>query len=463
MINDPQELWKSVKGELEIVANPAYFKTHIPGASIKKIDELDHLIEIVCTSEYHRNFIEERMYGYIKDIVRKLMGTEYKLMFTVAKPDTQKIKSDDLDPLPLFKSGFDAPHLISKAKSYGLNEQYTFKRFVVGNNNRLAYAVSTAIADNPGKIYNPFFLYSGVGLGKTHLVQAIGNEVLRKHPDMKILYTTGEQFLNEVVEAVRRKSPGSSWTKSDLKNKYRNVDVLIVDDIHSIAGKDTTQEEFFHTFNALFMDQKQIILTSDRPPNEIKTLEERLSSRFASGMIADIQQPDLETRMAILIERNEELKLGAPHNVIEYIAEGVKTNIRELEAKLLQTVTNARSLGKELTVEIAQSIIGQIDKTQQSRITPTIIIREVAKYYGISMKDLKGDRRLKTMVLPRQVCMYYLREISELGYQAIGELLGGRDHSTILHGIDKINTELKKNKIFQKELDQVKDNILNSY
>ncbi len=460
MINDPHELWKSVKGELEIVSNPAYFKTHIPGASIKKIDEMDHLIEIVCTSEYHRNFIEERMYGHIKDIVKKLMGTEYKLMFSVTKPDNQKLNNDDFGPL--FRSNTEAPNILSKAKSYGLNEQYTFKRFIVGNNNRLAYAVSTAIADNPGKIYNPFFLYSGVGLGKTHLVQAIGNEVLRKHPEKKILYTTGEQFLNEVVEAVRRKNPGSTWTKSDLKNKYRNVDLLIVDDIHSIAGKDTTQEEFFHTFNALFMDQKQIILTSDRPPNEIKTLEERLSSRFASGMIADIQSPDLETRMAILMERNEELKLGASYSVIEYIAEGVKTNIRELEAKLLQTVTNARSLGKELTVEIAQGIIGQIDKTQQSRITPTIIIREIAKYYGVSMKDLKGERRLKTMVLPRQVCMFYLRDISELGYQAIGELLGGRDHSTILHGIDKINNSLKENKLFQKEMNQVKDNILNS-
>lgn len=458
---DPHDLWKSVKGELEIVSNPAYYKAHIPGASIERVDEMEKIVEITCISEYQRNFIEERMYGHIKDIIKKYMGAEYRLMFSVKKNDTSQFRQDDLGPL--FASRNDEFTALSKAKLVGLNDQYTFKRFIVGNNNRLAYAVSTAIGDNPGKIYNPFFLYSGVGMGKTHLVQAIGHEVLRKHPNLKVLYSTGEQFLNEVVEALRKgKTTTGGLTRTDLKNKYRNVDVLIIDDIHSIAGKEATQEEFFHTFNSLFMDQKQIILTSDRPPHEIKTLEERLSSRFASGMIADIQSPDLETRLAILRERNEELGLNAPRDVLEYIAEAIKTNIRELEAKLLQTVTISRSLGKDLTIELTQSIIGQIEKTQASRITPTIIIREVAKYYGVSMKDIKGSRRLKTMVKPRQVCMYYLREISKLGYQAIGELLGGRDHTTVLHGVEKITQELKEDKSLIKELDQIKFNINHS-
>ncbi|MDQ5981385.1 MAG: Chromosomal replication initiator protein DnaA [Patescibacteria group bacterium] len=458
MINlDPKDLWKSVKGELEIVSNPAHFKAHIPGTAIKKIDEADHLIEISCTSEYQRNFIEERMYGYIKDIIRKIAGDEYRLMFTVEKTTDLKLKPDDFGPL------FNTPQEnINKAKSVGLNETYSFKRFIVGNHNRLANAVSTAIADNPGKIYNPFFLYSGVGLGKTHLVQAIGQEVLKKNPNAKVLYITGEQFLNEVVDAVRKGKPTSNLTRNELKNKYRNVDVLIVDDIHSIAGKEATQEEFFHTFNALYMDQKQIILTSDRPPHEIKTLEERLSSRFASGMIADIQPPDLETRMAILIERNEELKLGAPREVIEYIAEAIKTNIRELEAKLLQTVTTARSLGQTLNIETTKSIIGQIEKTQQSRITPNTIIREVCKYYGVTIKDLKGTRRMKTLVTPRQISMFFLRDISELGFQAIGELLGSRDHTTVMHGVNKIESSIKDNRSFQKEIDQVRNAILNA-
>ncbi len=460
---EPKDLWKSIKGELEIVSNPAYFKAHIPGTNIKNIDEIEKLIEISCTSEYQRNFIEDRMYGHIKEIVSKLLGPGYKLMFTVAK--AENIKQTDLDYGPLFTPKLEEAGLASKAKSVGLNDQYTFKRFIVGNNSRLAYAVSVAIADNPGKVYNPFFLHSGVGLGKTHLVQAIGHEVLRKNPNLKVLYTTGEQFLNELVEAVRKIRPNvgvNSITRNELKNKYRNVDVLIVDDIHSIAGKEATQEEFFHTFNALFMDQKQIILTSDRPPQEIKTLEERLSSRFASGMIADIQVPEVETRLAILVDRNEELKLGAPKEVIEYIAEGVKSNIRELEAKLLQTVTTARSLGKPLDVSIARQIIGEIDKRQQGRITPNTVIKEVGKYYGVTLKDLKGDRRLKTMVWPRQVCMYLLRNVNEMGLQAIGEQLGGRDHTTVMHGIEKIELGLKKNKSFVGEIDSLKQNILHS-
>ena len=458
---DAHDLWKSVKGELEIISNPSYYKAHIPGTSIERIDEMEKIIEISCNSEYQRNFIEERMYGHIKEIIKKFMGTDYKLMFTIKKTESPQFKNSDLGPL--FSPRDSDGSSLSRSKSVGLNEQYTFKRFIVGNNNRLAYAVSTAISDNPGKIYNPFFLYSGVGMGKTHLVQAIGHEIVKKHPTSKILYTTGEQFLNEVVEALRKgKSIPGSLTRNDLKSKYRNVDVLIVDDIHSIAGKEATQEEFFHTFNSLFMDSKQIILTSDRPPHEIKTLEERLSSRFASGMIADIQSPDLETRLAILTERNEELGLNAPRDVLEYIAEAIKTNIRELEAKLLQTVTISRSLSKELSVELTQSIIGQIEKTQASRITPSIIIREIAKFYGVSMKDIKGDRRLKTMVKPRQVCMFYLRDVSKLGYQSIGELLGGRDHTTILHGVDKVEQQLKEDKSFSKELEQLKYNITHS-
>lgn len=460
---DPKDLWKSIKGELEIVSNPAYFKAHIPGTNIKHIDEIDKVIEISCTSEYQRNFIEDRMYGHIKEIVGKLLGSGYKLMFTVNKEEF--VRPPQADYGPLFNPKLHEVEISTKAKSVGLNDQYTFKRFIVGNNNRLAYAVSVAIADNPGKIYNPFFLYSGVGLGKTHLVQAIGHQILQKNPNLKVLYTTGEQFLNELVDAVRKTRPNgmtNTMTRNELKNKYRNVDVLIVDDIHSIAGKEATQEEFFHTFNALFMDQKQIILTSDRPPREIKTLEERLSSRFASGMIADIQVPEVETRLAILVERNEELKLGATKEVIEYIAEGVKSNIRELEAKLLQTVTTAKTLGKPLDIEIARQIIGELDKKQQQRITPNTVIKEVGKYYGVSMKELKGDRRLKTMVWPRQVCMYMLRTFNELGLQAIGELLGGRDHTTIMHGLQKVEVTIQKNKNLPKELETIKQNILHS-
>ncbi len=456
LLLDKDELWKSVVGELEITANPAYVKTHIPGAYIKDINIEDKIIEITAPSEFQRNFIEDRLYGHIREIINKLISPDYKLMFTVTKKDPTKISTKDLGPL------FEQPesfNLTQRAQQAGLNPQYTFKRFIVGDHNRLAYAVATAIADAPGKVYNPFFLYSGVGLGKTHLVQAIGHAILEKHPDKKVLYNTGEQFLNDVIESLRKGIKSSGLKRNDFKRKYRNVDVLIIDDVHAIAGKTTTQEEFFHTFNALFMAQKQIILTSDRAPHEIKTLEERLSSRFASGMIADIQRPDLETRIAILRERNEEMNLGAPEEVLEYIATLVDTNIRELEAKLLQTVTKAKSLGLDLTVKNTAEILGDIKKTENKKVTPNTIIKETAKYYGVTIKDIKGKSRLKTLVRPRQVCMFLLRDYAGMGYKSIGELLGDRDHTTIMHGVEKITTLYNESPQFKKEIDQIKNNI----
>lgn len=459
---DNDEIWKSIKGELEIVANPAHYKAHIPGSYIKTIDTESKIIEITCPSEYQKNFIEDRMYGNLITITKKIVGPEYKLMFSVTKKDPSAFTEEDFGPLFGGNNHDNNGNSENIAVEAGLNPQYTFKRFIVGNNNRLAYAVSTAITDNPGKIYNPFFLYSGVGLGKTHLVQAIGHEIITKHPNLKILYKNGEQFLNEVVDAVMKGKNQNNLKRNAFKNKYRNVDVLIVDDIHAIAGKDTTQEEFFHTFNTLFMAQKQIILTSDRPPSEIRTLEERLSSRFSSGMIADIQPPDYETRVAILRERNAELQLGASDEVIQYIASAVNSNIRELEAKLLQTVTRARSMGQLLNIETTRSIVGEIDANRNKLVTPNLVMREVTKYYGTTIKDLKGQRRMKTIVIPRQVAMYLLRDLNGLGFQAIGELLGGRDHTTVMHGVEKIEIALQQNTRIIKEIEQIKSNIFNS-
>lgn len=455
------KIWKSIRGELEIIANPAQFKTHMPGTYIKKIEEDEKLIEITTSSDFQKNFIEDRFYGYLKEIVEKDLGPGYRLMFTVTRKDPTKIEPKDLGPLfenennPSEKEDFE-----KRLADSGLSNRYTIDRFIVGDHNRLAYAVSTAIIENPGKVYNPFFLYSVVGLGKTHLVQSIGYEILKKHPEKVVIYKTGEQFLNEVVEAVRRGGAANQdYKRNDLKKKYRNADVLIIDDIHSIAGKPSTQEEFFNTFNTLFMAQKQIILTSDRAPHEIKTLEERLSSRFASGIIADIQKPDVETRIAILKERNEELHLGAPDHVIEYVANSVTTSIRELEAALLQTVTRAKSFGQDLTQDTTMNIIGDLNREKQRRVTPNTIIREVSKYYGITVKDIKGQRRLKNLVAARQVCMYILRDMAGMGFQSIGELLGNRDHSTIVHGVNKTTEQLKQSS-FTKEIDQIKNNIL---
>ena len=463
---NPDVLWKSVKGELEIVANPAQFKANIPGTFIKNIDEENKVIEITSPSEFQKNFIEDRMYGYLKNIISKTAGPEYKLYFTVTKKDPTKLSSQDLGPLfegaEIVDEAEKEDDLLIRVKEAGLNPQYSIERLVVGSNNRLAYAVASAIINDPGKVYNPYFLYSGVGLGKTHLVQSIGLKIIEKHPTLSVIYVTGEQFLNEVVEAVRKGGGGSGMTRAALKKKYRNADVLIIDDVHSIAGRDITQEEFFHTFNALYMSNKQIILTSDRAPNEIKTLEERLSSRFASGMIADIQKPDWETRLAILRNRNEEMKLNVPGPVLEQLATVVDSNIRELEARLLQIATKAKAEGIDLNEENILGYLGAIDKEKARRITPNTILKEASKYYGVTIKDIKGERRLKTLVLPRQICMYLLRSMLDMGLQSIGELLGNRDHTTIIHGLEKINLMLKTDTKFYKEVDQLKTNIGNA-
>lgn len=454
------DIWKTVKGELEIVANPAHFKAHVPGSYIKSVDEENKIVEITSPSEFQRNFLEERLYGHFREVCAKVVGPEYRLMFSVTKKEPSQLSSDELGPL-FNDSKVEDENIEQKTKDAGLYNQFTLDRFIVGNNNRLSYAVATAIADAPGKVYNPFFLHSGVGLGKTHLVQAIGHEVLKKYPDKKILYKTGEQFLNEVVEAVSRGRGGASDSKrTSLKKKYRNVDVLIVDDIHAIAGKSATQDEFFHTFNALYMAQKQIILTSDRAPREIRTLEERLSSRFGSGMIADIQAPEVETKVAILLSKSRELGLNAPKEVLDFIANQIDTNIRELQARLLQISTQARETGENLTTEFVAKALGTIYKEDQKRITPNKILKEVSKFYGITIKDIKGNRRLKPFVIPRQISMYLLRDMTEIGFQSIGALLGGRDHSTVLHGVAKVDHLMQNGSNLKTDILKIRENIM---
>lgn len=454
------EVWLSLKKDIKSASSPILFNTYInKGTYIKKIDEADHLIEITAPSDHHRNNIEERLYGVIKEVVTKKLGPQYRLMFSVTKKEPAQLSIDDFGPLFEEKKEKEG-NIEQRKKEAGLNLLYNFDRLIIGNHNRLAYAVATAISENPGKMYNPFFLYSGVGLGKTHMVQAIGHKIVEINPSLNVLYKTGEQFLNEVVDAIRKsKNPKSSSKRTALKNKYRNIDVLIIDDIQFIAGKDSTQEEFFHTFNALYMAQKQIILTSDKHPKEIRTLEERLSSRFASGMIADIQKPDIETKIAILKERNDELKLQVDDDVLEHIASIIDTNVRELEGKLLQTATKARSEGITLNKNSITKILGEINQNKKKLITPDSVIREVCQFYNITIKEIKGQRRLKPLVLPRQICMYLLREINGLGLQNIGELLGRKDHTTIIHGINKIETLLKEEPQYKTHIDEIKQKL----
>jgi len=313
-----------------------------------------------------------------------------------------------------------------------LNPKYTFENFVVGPNNNLAHAAAVAVAESPGKAYNPLFIYGGVGLGKTHLMHAVGHSVAKRFPNLKIEYVSTETFTNELINAIREDR------MAEFRERYRSVDLLLVDDIQFIAGKERTQEEFFHTFNALFEAHKQIILSSDRPPKDILTLEARLRSRFEWGLITDIQPPDLETRIAILKMNAEQRGLRIGEDVLEYIARQVTSNIRELEGALMRVVAYASLNGVELTRQVAAKALSDIFAPREVEVDPQEIVRVVAEHFGLRPEDLVGGGRRKEVVLPRQMAMFLVRELTRASLPEIGQLFGGRDHTTVLYAIQKV-------------------------
>ena len=322
-----------------------------------------------------------------------------------------------------------------------LNPRYTFDTFVVGQNNNIAHAASLAVAENPGGLYNPLFIYGGVGLGKTHLMQSIAHFVLQENPGAKIRYVTSEVFTNDLIDAIRSKN---NYTTTEFRNKYRNNDVLLIDDIQFIIGKESTQEEFFHTFNTLYEAKKQIIISSDKPPKDFEMLEERLRSRFEWGLTVDIKPPDYETRMAILRKKEELDGINIDNEVLQYIASNIKSNIRELEGSLNKVVAMSKLDNREINVEMAQDVLKDIiDPGAKPEITPQFIIQAVAEHFNIPELDLVGQKRNKEIVYPRQVAMYLCREMTNAPLQQIGQCLGGRDHTTIIHGMEKISTEIK--------------------
>ncbi len=338
-----------------------------------------------------------------------------------------------------------------------LNPKYTFDTFVVGANNNLAHAASLAVAESPGEIYNPLFIYGGVGLGKTHLMHSIGHFILKNNPAAKVLYVTSEKFTNELIDAIRNKN---NFSPTEFREKYRNNDVLLIDDIQFIIGKESTQEEFFHTFNALYEAKKQIIISSDKPPKEIETLEERLRSRFEWGLTVDIQSPDYETRMAILRKKEEMEGYNIDNEVIKYIATNIKSNIRELEGALTKIVALSRLDNKEITVELAEEALKDIISPNDKReVTPELVIQVVADHYGITPLDISSQKRNKEIVYPRQIVMYLCRDMVGTPLQMIGKYLGGRDHTTIIHGIEKITTEMKKNDTLNNTIEILKKKI----
>jgi len=324
----------------------------------------------------------------------------------------------------------------SAAAEARLNTKYTFEQFVVGPSNRFAHAASLAVAESPARAYNPLFIYGGVGLGKTHLMQAIGHAALARAPEARLVYVPGEAFTNQLITAIQTK------TTARFRDQYRTVDVLLIDDVHFLAGKEATQEEFFHTFNALYDAHKQIVLSSDRPPKEIAGLEERLISRFEWGLVTDIQPPDLETRIAILRKKVELAATPVPPEVLTFIAERVRTNVRELEGALIRVVASARFATREVTLDQAQETLKEMLVETQRAVTAEAIQRRVVEFFGISPEELRGKKRTRMVAYPRQVAMYLIRELTEHSLTEIGGLFGGRDHTTVLHACEKITREV---------------------
>jgi len=443
----PIEFWKAILGEVELKLSPMVFKSLV-SRTTAEIDSEGNL-KVLCEDDFVKNNVEKRYNGVIEEAAQKLAGK--RVLFKAEVKRTLAGEKPAVSPAanlgPLFiqtKSPADA--VMEKQKKSNLSPKFTFESYIMGKNNNLAYAIATAVAQRPGELYNPVFIYSGVGLGKTHLIQAIGNEIIKNKPGTSVVYTTGEAFTNELIEAIKNGKGGlGKYTTNDFRNKFRKADVLLIDDIQFVIGKEATQEEFFHTFNALYMAQKQIVITSDRPPKDFNSFEERITSRFSSGIIADIQAPDMEVRSAILRTKRDFSGHNISNEVLNFIAETVTTNIRELEGAYMQVITGAMARGIEPTVESAAASLGQnIRNTQKRNVSVNDILKAVCSYYAVKVPDIKGKRRTKDLVIPRQVAMFLMKEMTDTPYMTIGDFLGGRDHTTIMHGVRTIEGEVSK-------------------
>ena len=444
------EIKQSVRNEREL--SDVAYNTWIAPLKIYKVE--NNMVTILIPSDHTHSldYISKKFKFDFKVAVSEMMDKEYEIEFIL---ENDKVKKEQIrETAPVYNLNYE------NAK---LNPKYTFETFVVGSNNKLAHSASLAVAESePGKIYNPLFIYGGPGLGKTHLMQAIGNYMLKNYPDTKILYVNSEDFTNEVIESVRS---GNAAKMSKLRDKYRTVDVLMVDDVQFIIGKDSTQEEFFHTFNTLHNQGKQIILSSDRPPKEMETLEERFRSRFEWGLKVDIQSPDYETRMAILHKKAEfeSYAKNIDIEIIKYIATNIKSNIRELEGAFNKVIAFAKLNKAELTLALAEEAIkDMIYPDKPKEITPSLIINVVAEHFGVSIEDIVSKKRNKEIVIPRQVYMYLCRELTDVSLDSIGSNVGGRDHSTVMHGVDKIKEDINNNEELRNKISIIRKKIIPS-
>lgn len=435
------EILETVKKEHALT--DVSFKTWLKPLKIHKVENQVAFI-LVPSQQVGLEYISKKYALPLKVAISELTDSEFEVKFILPEDIQEEEKQQALST--------------TKNKDFpNLNPKYTFDTFVVGSNNKFAHAASLAVAESPGEIYNPLFLYGGVGLGKTHLMHSVAHFILEREPSTKILYTTSEEFTNELIEAIRN---GNNTAMTKFREKYRNIDVLLIDDIQFIIGKEATQEEFFHTFNALHGAKKQIIISSDKPPKDMEILEDRIRSRFEWGLLADIQSPDYETRVAILRKKEKMDGYNLDDTIIEYIAKNIKSNIRELEGSLNKIIAYANLEKREITMELAETVLKDIISPNEKRvITPEYIIRTVAEHFDITPEDIVGSKRNSKVVYPRQICMFLCREMTNVPLKTIGNYIGNRDHTTIMHGIEKIEKEMTQSPTTQKAIDIIKKKI----
>ena len=438
------EIWKAALDELQGKVSPANYQTWLKNTV--GLTYSDSCFTVGVSSSFVTESLEKRLHPLIEKTLIGITGKPLSVQFQV------HLGNGDEELTPPVPSTPSSTNYKQRTGAPKLNRKYTFSSFIVGSSNRLAHAAALGVAENPGNSYNPLFVYSGVGLGKTHLLHAIGWEAIRVRP--RVMYVTAEQFTNEFISAIRERR------SEDFRDKYRSVDVLLLDDIQFIAGKEQTQEGLFHTFNALHTGNSQIVISCDRPPKSLTLLEDRLRSRFEWGLIVDMQPPDLETRIAILQTKAEEQKTGAPPEVLNFIARRIQKNIRELEGALNRVMAYARLTKSPLTVDLATQALADISSDAHKRtLTPAVIMSVVATFFNIPPETLQGKRRDKPSSQARQIAMYLLREELQCSWTQIGRELGGRDHSTILHGYHKISDEINTDHGLRRDLLEIRENL----
>ncbi|WP_224983981.1 chromosomal replication initiator protein DnaA [Geomonas agri] len=439
-----ENIWLEAQANLKQVLTEQTYTTWIE--PLKFLGATADTVVLEVPSSFFQKWVTDKYLAMIKEVLSAITSKTYHIEFHVAeaKPELTEPKADKEPKAKGKEKEKEKEGEKDKEKEKdkkpelvpNLNPKYTFESFVSGPSNQFAYAASQAVANKPASNYNPLFIYGGVGLGKTHLVNAIGNQILAKNPRAKICYYSSEKFMNEMINSLRYKK------MDEFRNKFRKMDLLLIDDIQFMAGKEATQEEFFHTFNALYESHKQIVVTSDKFPKDIPGLEERLRSRFEWGLIADIQPPGVETKVAILKKKSDMHAVNLPDDVALFLAEGATSNIRELEGMLIRLEAFASLTGKEITLSMAREVMKDIIVEKTRDISVEMIQKMVADHFRIKLSELKSDKRIKTLVVPRQIAIYICRELTKASYPEIGEKFGGKDHSTIIHSVKKIEKQL---------------------